>query len=54
MTPVCGTSLKNNHNTQHKRNTNTQHRNSTNTIPKILQAKHKQDNKKMLQVINIS
>jgi len=34
--------------------TNMQHRNSTNIIPKILQVQHKQEKKKMFQVINIS
>jgi len=42
------------HNSQHKNSTNTQHRNSTNTIPKITIPKYKQENMKMLQVINIS
>ena len=42
------------HNTQHKNRTNTQHRNSTNTIPKITNPKYKQENMKILQVINIS
>jgi hypothetical protein len=41
-------------NIQHKNSTNTQHTNSTNTIPKITNPKYKQENMKMLQVINIS
>ena len=41
------------HNTQHKNSTNTQHRSSTNIISKRIIVKCKQENLKMLRILNI-